>query len=484
MLPIYLQKKIISYLCNQDKVDYFNVIRNAQEFIWRTRYAFVNKQWFDLVKDIINSTAIIRIDNKMFHSIITKARETTQQQQQQQQPEDYRILSIDLIGNIIMQYTKHLNDETIELLNKEYKSLQSIKIVHSNDEWIGKATYLLNCLNKLERKQDIQVSFSLTLACFDPEVIEPTRENSNQEAFTFNTNHFQLKYDYECDFSYGFIYKLIKDLNPRSLEFYSDSTTDSGSSHFRMFHSLSKLNNRFESIQVKYDFIPLYALYRFLQSPHLKTFKFELQFHFLSSLYRKFNDVQDFDFSTIDFNQMDKFEFIDTPALADIVNEDDRYQVHQMDYYVKHPINEDQQCYCAFNINCEDEMFDTPPYSLPLWKHCLQLLKSNTTLREFSIGSTCSTSCEIAYKSIKPQVFDDLLDSLSNNKSITTLTFDLDHYLVPSIYTHEFFSTLLKKNKTLETIILVHHRRDRSELDAFVQSLSTTLSTKCIFKTR
>jgi len=88
-------------------------------------------------------------------------------------------------------------------------------------------------------------------------------------------------------------------------------------------------------------------------------------------------------------------------------------------------INEDDQEYCSYRLYQNgDETI--PTYSRSLWNQCLELLKTNTTITNLSIGNVqCGLECfarKTNEEDMPQQMMDDLLNSLSCNQSIKHLT--------------------------------------------------------------
>ncbi|KAM9951034.1 hypothetical protein ACTFIT_012138 [Dictyostelium discoideum] len=272
----------------------------------------------------------------------------------------FKLIHNDLVKTIIVYYFE-INNKSINYMNS-LKSLETVNI-----------RYLL-------------INFNLYLGCCDP--YEPTNlEHIEKEEFKFKTNEFKVSYDIEYNTTYGFVYEMIKELNPKYLKIKPlRCVSDSGESHLQQYHSISKLNQNYESVEIIDDFIPLYALYRFLQSPNLHTLNFNLQFHFLSSIYdhnqiknnnnyysdRNSNsnrddsskDSGDKDKTELDFNKMDNFKFIDFGN----DNKGKIFEVHDdIKFYIDNGINEDNQIYCSYSrseISCFSK--EIPPYSKSL----------------------------------------------------------------------------------------------------------------------
>ncbi|KAF2072176.1 hypothetical protein CYY_006496, partial [Polysphondylium violaceum] len=122
-----------------------------------------------------------------------------------------------------------------------------------------------------------------------------------------------------------------------------------------------------------------------------------------------------------------------------------------------------------------------PKYSQSLWKECLQLLKTNTTLTELSIGHYVCRCYDA--KKLNQQLIDDLLDSLSNNKSIKTLYLDFGclFYARHPIINADFISSLLQNNTTIESLYLhIYSEDDSFEKDLLNRIVnSKPSSSKC-----
>ncbi|KAF2074543.1 hypothetical protein CYY_004170 [Polysphondylium violaceum] len=460
-LPTLIQKQILDYIYYQDKQDY--ITKGGK---YSLRYALVDKQWFKISKQILNNNTILPIN------IIENSNNSNSHSQ-------LRLITKESIQQIAIKFRDIKG--YIEIVNRLYKSVNSITITHSdhNDGWINESLWFLNHLNKLDRIDSINVNFEMSLFCENP---ANTRlgEKEIKVPFKFKTNHFKVEYQYECENyelkTYAYIYEMIKDLNPKSIEFFSDPASEDGASHLKMFHSLSKLDNQYQSILIAYDYIPLYSLYRFLQSPTLKIFKFNLQFHFIRALYNDKQNNDDGDGGgNFNFNVMDNFLF------KDFHNNSYEFEMQQC---IENNVNEDNQVYCTF-----DEWGDCNPtipnYSKQLWKECLHLLANNKTITELSIGDTiCGKPCYGEKKAAYQQLFDDLLDSLSKNKSIKTLSFDfVELDLAHHPINKEFLSTLIQNNTTLESIYVGVEYRDgiiKSMFDDLSKSMPS--NSKCVIK--
>ncbi|KAF2077638.1 hypothetical protein CYY_001025 [Polysphondylium violaceum] len=461
-IPIYVHTKILDYIYYSDHI--YN--RDKKVSI---QYALVCKQWFQISKNLVNSYVIVDLDD-----LEKKHGETN----------NYRIITRESVENIKFDFF-NIKNKLVKSLNSRFRSLKSITITNhdSCDYWMGDSLGLLNRLNKLKRKDKIQVNFDLEVHCFDPDDPDQVEEEDNEDEdeeeeedkdkdkesegpFEFNTVDFKFDFDFEYERSYGFCYEFIKLTNPKTLEFLANSSTDSGASHLRLYHSISKLNHRFSSVIINDDYIPLYALYRFLQSPHLQTFKVNLQFHFIAALY----DSDSSDNNSYDFNRMDNFSFQD-------ILPDDQFDSNR---YLPNKVNEDNQMYCSFS---RGEYTDStvPIYSKQLWNQCLQLLSNNSTITELSIGNIeCGYECLYRERHgddnanvFGQQLYDDLLDALSNNKSIKSLCFD--PIFSPDINS-AFLTSLLERNKILEKIIIDGQRM--KSVGPLIDQLSK-LDTQC-----
>ncbi|KAM9979659.1 hypothetical protein ACTFIZ_005913 [Dictyostelium cf. discoideum] len=375
----------------------------------------------------------------------------------------------------------------------DLKSLETVNVrcLYYFEYSLKKSVWVLTYLNKLNNK-DLIINFELDLGCSDP--FEPTDiEHIDREEFKFKTNLFGVTYDCEYKTTYGYVYEMIKELNPKYLNILPIGSTDSGASHLGQYHSISKLNQNYESVEIINDYIPLYALYRFLQSPNLHTFKFGLQFHFLSSIYNnqikiKNNDDSDRDrdrdrddiskYSSdkieLDFNKMDNFKFGDFPG--DIID---------------NAINEDNRTYCSFSRQ-GDSCDEIPPYSMSLWNQCLKLLSTNSTITNLSITHNCDGGCgwddrdeSDHYDSdinglYNENFLNDFINSLANNnKTIKTLTLDfdilesLDEYDIKNIHLiTKSIVSMLNQNTTLESIYIF-------PTSEFKEISNLTKNTKC-----
>ncbi|EAL61805.1 hypothetical protein DDB_G0291642 [Dictyostelium discoideum AX4] len=340
------------------------------------------------------------------------------------------------------------------------KSLETVNVrcSYDNEYSFKNSVWVLTYLNKLNNK-DIIINFELDLACFKP--YQPKiLEHIEREEFKFKTNLFEVEYDYEEGTSYGFVYEMIKELNPKYLKITPFSSSDAGESHLRQYHSISKLNQNYESVEILGDFIPLYALYRFLQSPNLHTLEFDLQFHFISSIYD--NSKFGGDKTEFDFNKMDNFNF--------------RNFINFQGDTIGDGINEDDQIYCSFSDQ-DNSCIEIPPYSMSLWNQCLKLLSTNSTITNLSITHNCGGECGWDKNSLFNENFlNDFMNSLANNKTIKNLTLDftLSYYDAETdiINLKKSITSMLDQNTTLESIVIF-------PTSEFKEISNLTKNTKC-----
>ncbi|KAM9992404.1 hypothetical protein ACTFIY_009859 [Dictyostelium cf. discoideum] len=372
---------------------------------------------------------------------------------------------------------QYRDDEGREYIPKKryfhtFKSLETVNVKCLNDleHSLTNSKWILTYLNELDNK-DLIINFKLELFCREP--YEPTDlEHIEKEEFKFKTNLFDVEYDYEYKANYGFLYEMIKELNPKYLKIKSNHLSDSGSSHLLQYHSISKLNQNYESVEIINDYIPLYALYRFLQSPNLHTLKFDLQFHFLSSIYDNYqinnnnnnnnnknnnnnNNNRDcesnrdskysgYDKTELDFNKMDNFKFI---IFENIGN----YHKCSRDFMFRNTT--------IFNVS---------------WNRCLKLLSTNSTITNLSITQNCGGECRWDYLNslFNENFLNDFMNSLANNKTIKTLTlnFNENGYANENLI-KKYIVSMLDRNTTLESIYIFNPR--------FKEISNLTKNTKC-----
>ncbi|KAM9968810.1 hypothetical protein ACTFIW_000211 [Dictyostelium discoideum] len=229
---------------------------------------------------------------------------------------------------------------------------------------------------------------------------------------------------------------MIKELNPKYLKLKSFGCSDSGFLHFHSFDLILK----------------------FLQSPNLHTLKLHLQLHFISSIYDnnqiKNNNSKFSGFGKdkieLDFNEMDNFKFIDFGNIGNYLPGAIRFIVYgDIKFYIDNGINEDNQIYCSFKI---------PPYSKSLWKQCLKLLSTNSTITNLSISHNCggcSNECGWDENSLFNENFlNDFMNSLANNTTIKTLTLNFincEDYQNKNLI-NKSIASMLDQNTTLESI--------------------------------
>ncbi|KAF2069959.1 hypothetical protein CYY_008723 [Polysphondylium violaceum] len=454
-LPILILKQILENIYYQDQHE-FQKFGKKEEFIWTLQYALVSKQWFAISKQLNNINTCLPID------VLEKSYTTNYNS-------EFRLMAKESIHQLAIRFIDM--DKYIEIVNCQYRSVLSITILHNDftSGWIDNSLWYLNHLNKLERKDHIVVNFDFSLmadslwnACLG--------QAETRVPLKFKANHFKVTYDCDGDEgkTYGYIYQVIKDVSPKTLEFISGASSDGGAGHLKIFHSLSKLDHQYQSIEIKHDYLPLYSLYRFLQSPTLHIFKFNLQFHFLSALYDDNENDGDFIYNLC---SMDNFEYRDF--------EFDTHYEFQRETCRAMNVNEDNQVYCTFD-RYGDSNPTIPSYSKQLWKQCLQLVANNKTITEFSIGETqCGEECFGNNESMNQQLIDDLLESLSNNQSIKTLYLNTN-----TLINKEFILALVQRNSTLHSIYLGSPYVDHNQCSALLDDLSQSMpsNSKCVLK--
>ncbi|KAM9968906.1 hypothetical protein ACTFIW_000309 [Dictyostelium discoideum] len=482
VLPLIIQKQIFHLLYEELKTG--DCLKNIKN------YTMVNWNWFNYYRKLFNHFVPHVYDNNNNNNDSNK----------------FKIVHNDFIKTIIIDYFE-INNKSINYMNS-LKSLETVNVGSSyeNEYSFKNSVWLLTYLNKLNNK-DIIINFELNLACFDP--YEPTDlEHIDREEFKFKTNLFYVVYDCEYKTTYGYLYEMIKELNPKYLRILPISTTDSGASHFRQYHSISKLNQNYESVEIIKDYIPLYALYRFLQSPNLHTLKFDLQFHFLSSIYggnqfkndddddddcggnrddnnnnnnsncdinRDISKYSGSDNSELDFNKMDNFKFRNF----------DNFQGDSID----DGINEDDRTYCSYSRQ-GDSCMEIPPYSMSLWKQCLKLLSTNSTITNLSISHNCNGGCqwvdwdgEDENGLYDENFLNDFMNSLASNKTIKTLIIDFNIYNYESEKSNihlinKSIASMLDQNTTLESIHIFIPNPGFNEIS------NLTKNTKCKITTQ
>ncbi|KAF2077037.1 hypothetical protein CYY_001669 [Polysphondylium violaceum] len=506
LLPQLALKQILEFIYCQDKYDFTLKTQSTLYFAWTIRYALVNKQWFTLSKSILRTNICLPI--WIFENINSNSNS------------DFRIITQESAQHIPIKFI--MIKECVQKINTEFPSIKSITIRHSTIETYGQIIHslvYLNNLNKLNRINHITINFDLSIREDNPPWYPELLKNQAQ-LFKFKTNHIEVYYEDGNHQDPGkYIYQIIKILNPKSLAFNSEGN-GLGRSHLKIFHSLSKLDNQFQSVEIRYDYIPLYSLYRFLQSPTLKTFRFNLQFHFLSALYNNNgyekqekeseDENQDYDseYSSededSDEDEDEEYEGNgdeDTENAEEYFSSDNNFNFNVMDNFrfktlyqyrfkkqscVKNNVNEDNQVYCTYD-DYGDNNSTVPIYSKQLWKECLQLLANNKTITDLSIGyARCGEECFGKGNPTDQQLIDDLLDSLSNNQSIKRLCFNLcDEEICYAFMKPEFIFPLLQRNTTLENIYAQVIDYDKNDtLKSMIEDLSRSMpsNSKCKIK--
>ncbi|KAM9968948.1 hypothetical protein ACTFIW_000354 [Dictyostelium discoideum] len=495
VLPLIIQKQILRLLYEEEYYNHKNTFQNKI-----INYSLINWNWFKNSQKLYNhfiphvyldnnnnNCKIIRKNKFNIKYYLKGEYKNINNNNNNKNNNKFKMVHNDFINTIIIDYFD-INNKSINYMNS-LKSLETINIkcLYDIEYSFTNSIWVLTYLNNLNNK-DLIINFKLYLG---REPYEPTDlEHIEKEEFKFKTNLFEVEYDIEYETAYGFVYEMIKELNPKYLKFKSFNLSDSGESHLQQYHSISKLNQNYESVEIIDDFIPLYALYRFLQSPNLRTLKFDLQFHFLSSIYDDSNnrDCSKYgggsDKTELDFNKMDNFKFID---FGDTGNNEDnaiRFKVYgDIKFYIDNGINEDNQIFCPFSYQ-EDLCLSIPPYSMSLWNQCLKLLSTNSTITNLSIYHNCGNSWECGWDEnglFNENLFNDLMNSFANNKTIKTLTLDFGFKdyrnlnLRIDLITKSIVS-MLDQNTTLESISIFSFSKSN-------EISNLTKNTKCKIKT-
>ncbi|KAF2075246.1 hypothetical protein CYY_003464 [Polysphondylium violaceum] len=440
---------------------------------WGKSYCMVNWYWFSVCQQLYCfSDYNFSIDNlKPMINLNSSSNSNNSKSIVITKKTDF--ININLVKNLNINL-KQLNLDLINSVNN-MKMLENIKIV--NDYYNGEFHYQPSIFKQLNQLgKNINVEFKLYIE--NGIVEEQGKEQEQHQPFTFNTTKFIVSFDCIPP-SYSVITRMMRDIQPKSLIIDSTSHTESGGSHLHSYHSLSRLCKEFESIEINSDFIPLYSLYHFLRSPKLSTLKFNLQFHFISSLYNNSEDS-----FNLDFNQCDQFSFnIDK---SQHTTHQQQQQLHDKQWYMdkNNTINEDNQIFCGYDRFVEGNDF-IPPYSFHLWNQCLLLLKETKTITELSIGQ-CYCGDKTAHGRIKSSdlLIRDIVDALSNNRSIRKLTLEDDYgddqnepinFCTPAVIVE-----ILDTNLTLEFLYLQETGKNQEFIEKIIDEIrQMTINKKC-----
>ncbi|KAM9956809.1 hypothetical protein ACTFIR_003543 [Dictyostelium discoideum] len=135
----------------------------------------------------------------------------------------------------------------------------------------------------------------------------------------------------------------------------------------------------------------------------------------------------------------------------------------------------------------DDSCMKIPPYSKSLWKQCLQLLSTNSTITNLSFSNNCGgiyNDCgwgERSSKSYNENFLNDFMNSLVNNKTIKTLTLDFGFKDYRNLNLHidlitKSIASMLDQNTTLESISIFSFSKSN-------EISNLTKNTKCKIKT-
>ncbi|KAF2068819.1 hypothetical protein CYY_009857 [Polysphondylium violaceum] len=441
-LSSYLVKMIIEMSFGRDKLeDDYEIYGGKARYDGALNYAMVNKQWFKITQQLVNSYALFDLSD--IDMLDDKQHRLTQKR---------------LLGNLRIELLEIGNTNfDIDSLVRSLPSLKTIQ-VHMDYQDVLDSIKPFNLLDKLNGLKDYGVSVKFNLAIADIREfgkVFDVKEIQDQPPFLFQTDVVQVVFGDQNYKSDGFVYQLIKSANPKSIVIYSDYIfTGKYAEHLKIYHSLAKLLSKLDrctSIEIDIEFVPLYALYRFLQAPSIKKIDIKLEFHFLSNMYKEEENKDTNDPSwNFNFKESDNFTFQIEPQGP--------YQAPQG--LLSKPINEDNQFHCS--VHSLPEII--PSYSFSLWKSTLQELKNNKTLTDLTIGNflclCMQENFEMTDLNDQKPLIGSLLEALSENKSIKRLTFDFDWTFIHGTHpfvNEEFIHSLLSTNSTLESLTILQY---------------------------
>ncbi|KYR00974.1 hypothetical protein DLAC_03039 [Tieghemostelium lacteum] len=471
-LPLYLCKEILKLEFNRLSEINENIIIEDQEKELSTvtiQFSLVCWNWFRICRDIVLSR-VLKLEHLFTSSFIRKsyllnlAFDLTI-------TNPYRLVShfhhiqhlkvrfgdLKMFVSAFKQYREHCNNKNNNNNNDAVKlSLETITIYCVSDPYIN--WFLVRYVNELQIP-GIKYNFNFHLKDNDLESwnhdeYDNDSGRNREDAMTeknFETNYLEVTSDIRTEYPphYSDFTDAILFLDPLELAIKSLGESDSKNAYIDICHSISIHNQRYQSVRIFNQPIPLMALYRLLQAPNLHTLDITLQFHQLFSFYKSYDryngkpptrrrrnaPVNNINIDNIKYSHEKKL----CPENDDIKEHwtfpTEFYDALEKDY------KEDRYLFCDFYSNCYATI---PPheYSHDLWNKCKELLRNHKTLTALSISYVDDTMCTC--KNEPPQQFIiDFAELIKSSKSLKSLNLDID------FVTAETVEQMIENNPTL-----------------------------------
>ncbi|KYR01440.1 hypothetical protein DLAC_11478 [Tieghemostelium lacteum] len=471
LLPLYLCKEILKLKFN--KLSEYNeeIIIDDQEEELSTitiQFSLVCCNWFRICRDIVLSR-VLKLEHLFTSSFIRKShRWNLSFDLTITNP--YRLVShfhhiqhlkvrlgdLKMFVSAFKQYREHCNNNN----DAGKLSLETITIYCVSDPYIN--WFLVRYVNELQIPS-IKYNFKFHL---DENDIESWNDDDDEydndsgmnreDAMTeknFETNYLEVTSDIRTEFPpthYSDFTDAILFLDPLELAIKSLGESDSKNEYFDICHSISIHNQRYQSVRIFNQPIPLMALYRLLQAPNLHTLDITLQFHQPFSFYKSYdryngNSPHRRSRNTLVNNiNIDNIKHSHEKNLCPENDDIKEHWTFPTEFYdaLEKDYKEDRYLFCNFYLhsNCKATV---PPheYSHDLWNKCKELLKNHKTLTALSI-SHVDTWCSC--KKEPPQQFIiDFAELIKSSKSLKSLNLDID------FVTAETVEQMIENNPTL-----------------------------------
>ncbi|KYR01435.1 hypothetical protein DLAC_01416 [Tieghemostelium lacteum] len=472
LLPLYLCKEILKLEFNRLSEYNEEIIIDDQEEELSTitiQFSLVCWNWFRICRDIVLSR-VLKLEHLFTNSFIFKSyRWNLSFDLTITNP--YRLVShfhhiqhlkvrlgdLKMFVSAFKQYREHCNNNNNNDAGK--LSLETITIYCVSDPYIN--WFLVRYVNELQIP-GIKYNFKFHLDENDIESWSDDDEYDNdsgrnrEDAMTeknFETNYLEVTSDvrtlcppiHYSDFTVAILF-----LDPLELAIKSLGDSDSKNEYFDICHSISIHNQRYQSVRIFNQPIPLMALYRLLQAPNLHTLDITLQFHQLFSFYKSYDRYNGkapprrSRYTPVNNINIDNIKHSHEKNLCPENDDIKEHWTFPTEFYdaLEKDYKEDRYLFCNFYLhsNCKATV---PPheYSHDLWNKCKELLRNHKTLTALSI-SHVDTWCSC--KKEPPQQFIiDFAELIKSSKSLKSLNLDID------FVTAETVEQMIENNPTL-----------------------------------
>ncbi|KAF2075405.1 hypothetical protein CYY_003284 [Polysphondylium violaceum] len=372
MFPKVIQKYLLDIIIDHYRLNEYSPVCEIRNC------ALVNWEWFNYLSIFTSRERIIGHDVLKIKKYVDGADKNNDSQL-------YQFIKYDKIQYLMLEFFQ-IDQNAIYIINNDLVDLKKVTLIQKKQSekedhvkiiWnMSVCNKILIDLNQLRPNLDINVDFFIN----SPSRIN-IQQNFLQESVRFQTNDIKLKFYYQEHAPFD---EFILCLKPKSIYLQALELPDKSKFHIPWLHTLSISNRFYEKVVIKDDYLPLFALLRFLQSPNLHSFKFQLQFHMLYKLYS----------STEGF------------VHQEIVQE-----------------NHDDYTFCSHYKQQRMPSQEIPPFYRAIWNQCLKLLTFSSTLKNLSISDSlcfCDSHSELT---VPLDLKRDFTQVLCYNTSLENVTF-------------------------------------------------------------